>query len=280
MSGSLHVVATPIGNLGDITRRAVEVLGSVHAVACEDTRHTGRLLQHLGVRPEQLFRCDMHTERDASRRIIDLLGAGHDVALVSDAGTPGVSDPGAVVVQAVVAAGFDVVPIPGASAALAALVASGLPTDRFVVEGFLPRKGGDRRRRLGVVAGEERTTVVYESPRRLGATLVDLAEVCGPDRVASVSRELTKLHEETVRGSLQELAEHFSDEVRGEIVIVVGPASPPDPATDEDVDDFLARLAADGVDRRSAVAAAVERLGVRKRTAYDASLRLEWSPPT
>ena len=281
MSGRLHVVATPIGNLGDITRRAVEVLGSVDAVACEDTRHTGRLLQHLGVRPDQLFRCDMHTERAATGRIIELLASGKDVALVSDAGTPGVSDPGAVVVAAVVEAGFEVVPIPGASAALAALVASGLPTDRFVVEGFLPRKGGDRRRRLESIAADRRTTVVYESPRRVAATLADLADACGPDRAATVSRELTKLHEETVRGTLADLAEHFDDATKGEIVVVIGPAPEAPPASADDLDGFLEQMASDGLDRRAAIAAAVEQLGVRKRDAYDAALKLDWSsPPT
>lgn len=278
MSGQLHVVSTPIGNLGDITRRAVEVLTSVHAVACEDTRRTGRLLQHLGARPALLLRSDAHTERRTAARVIELLGQGLDVAVVSDAGTPGVSDPGTALVAAAVEAGFDVVPIPGASAALAALVASGLSTERFVVEGFLPRKGRERGERLRALAADDRTSVVYESPRRVTATLSDLAEVCGSDRRATVSRELTKLHEETRRGTLAELAESFTEDVRGEIVIVVGGAPPKSPASDDDVLALLERLAAEGVDRRTAVSTAVRELGVPKRVAYDAALTLTWTP--
>ncbi|NOX31926.1 MAG: 16S rRNA (cytidine(1402)-2'-O)-methyltransferase [Actinobacteria bacterium] len=276
MMGKLYVVATPIGNLGDITVRAVDVLSSVEAVACEDTRHSGRLLRHIGARPNQLIRSDAHTEQRASTRVIELLDAGHDVAVVSDAGTPGVSDPGTSLVAAVVEAGFEVVPLPGPSAALAALVASGLPTERFVVEGFLPRKGRARQEILSDLVAEPRTVVIYESPRRLGATLVEFAELFGDQRMASISRELTKLHEETFRGTFSELAAHFDGVVKGEIVIVIGPAPPPEPATVEVVTEHLEKLASAGSDRRSGVAATMATLSAPKRMVYEASLAVDW----
>ncbi len=276
MSGVLYVVSTPIGNLGDISRRAIEILSTVHAVACEDTRHSGRLLQHIGARPERLLRCDAHAERRAAGDVIDLLASGADVAVISDAGTPGVSDPGAALIQLVIEAGFEVIPIPGASAALAALVVSGLPTERFVVEGFLPRKGRERAARLAEIVAETRTVVIYESPKRLHATLVELDGLCAEDRRASVSRELTKLHEETARGTFADLADHFDDTVKGEIVVVIGPAAAPGPATIQDVALRLEAKAASGVDRRTAVAEVMAELAAPKRLVYDASLVIEW----
>jgi 16S rRNA (cytidine1402-2'-O)-methyltransferase len=211
--------------------------------------------------------------------VIEILAAGHDVAVVSDAGTPGVSDPGTLLVATVLEAGFDVVPLPGPSAALAALVASGLPTDRFVVEGFLPRKGRARREILDALVVEPRTVVIYESPRRLGSTRAEFAEVLGDDRTASVSRELTKLHEETVRGTFPDLASHFGEDVKGEVVIVIVPAPPPSPATLEEVTELLRKLASVGTDRRSAVATTMATLSAPKRMVYESSLGIEWADP-
>jgi 16S rRNA (cytidine1402-2'-O)-methyltransferase len=222
--GRLFVVATPIGNLGDITLRALEVLRDVPLIAAEDTRLTRRLLD----RHEIEARMVSYHARSGPRRLeelLDRLRGGEDVALVTDAGTPGVSDPGGELVAAWASEGGIVVPIPGPSAALAALVASGVAGPRWSFEGFLPRTGRDRRERLGRIAADERATLVYEAPGRVAATLRDLAAVCGSERPAAVCRELTKLHEEIVRGSIGELARAASDgelTLRGEFVIVLG----------------------------------------------------------
>ncbi len=269
MSGSLVLIATPIGNLGDLSPRAVEELAAASLVCCEDTRRTGRLLAHAGIRAERLRRVDEHTEADAAADVIRRIAAGERVALVSDAGTPGVSDPGQRLVAAVVGAGHEITVVPGPSAAISALVASGLRTDRFVFEGFLPRKGGARARRITSVAGEDRTVVIYESAKRVAATLGDLARACGGERRAVVARELTKLHEEFVRGSLSELVEWAASPTKGEIVIVVEGAPPAAEADDDTIVAALeARLAA-GQSRRDASAAVAADLGVGKRRAYE-----------
>ena len=220
-SGRLYVVATPIGNLGDVTLRALEVLTTVPLIAAEDTRHTRRLLGRHGIGT----RLVSHHARSSPARTGQLLAhlrGGDDLALVTDAGTPLVSDPGEELVAAWVARGGLAVPIPGPSAALAALVASGLPCARFAFEGFLPRRGKERRDRLAAIAQDERTTILFEAPGRAAATLADLAAACGVERPASLSRELTKLHEETWRGSLADLAARAATTPpRGEITIVV-----------------------------------------------------------
>lgn len=217
---SLTLVPTPIGNLDDITLRAQKVLAEVDGVVAEDTRVTGRLLQHLGIqRPLVPFHA--HNEHRMVEQLVARMTAGERFALVSDAGTPGISDPGFLLVRAAVQAGLSVECLPGATAFVPALVNSALPCDRFVFEGFLPVKKG-RRTRLDALRTEERTIVLYESPHRIPRTLRDLAEVFGPDRRASASREISKLHEETVRGTLAELAAHFDRvEPRGEFVLVV-----------------------------------------------------------
>jgi len=219
--GTLYVVATPIGNLGDVTLRALEVLRSVPLVVAEDTRLTRR----LWARHEITTRMEsFHAHSGPSRlaALLDHLAKGSDLALVTDAGTPLVSDPGEELVAAWAARGGLVVPIPGPSAALAALVASGLPCARFAFEGFLPRRGKERRDRLAAIAQDERTTILFEAPGRAAATLADLAAACGVERPASLSRELTKLHEETWRGSLADLAARAATTPpRGEITIVV-----------------------------------------------------------
>ena len=238
--GTLYVVATPIGNLGDLSPRAAEVLRSVSAVAAEDTRRTLKLYAHLGARPPRLLSLPLREGRQRLGPILDRLRAGEDLALVSDAGTPVVSDPGQALVEAAWEAGARVVPIPGPSAALAALSASGLPSDRFLVAGFLPRTGTARAQALAWLATVPATLVIFEAGNRAAATLRDLAAAL-EDRPAALARELTKLHEEIARGRLSELAARFAGEVRGEVTLVVGgggerlprPAAEPEPLEEE-----------------------------------------------
>ena len=276
-AGTLYVVATPIGNLGDLSPRAVEVLGGVELIACEDTRRTGKLLHLAGIPSPGLLRVDMHTEEARTARVLDVLTGGGDVALVSDAGTPAVSDPGRRLVAATAEAGHRVVPVPGPSAVLSALAASGLVADRFVFEGFLPRKGAERRRRLAALAAEPRTVVLFEAPTRVGATLGDLAAVCGGEREAVVARELTKLHETVHRGDLAGLREEFAEGARGEIVVVVAGAPPPGPVEDEELRRILGRRRDEGMDRKSAVARTVADSGAARNRVYELSLELDWS---
>ena len=221
---ALTLVPTPIGNLDDITLRAIKVLGEVNAVVAEDTRVSGRLLQHLGIsRP--LISFHANNEHRMVEQLVGRLQRGERFALVSDAGTPAVSDPGFLLVREALKAGVTVECLPGATAFVPALVNSGLPCDRFVFEGFLPVKKG-RQTRLGELKGEERTLIIYESPHRILRTLKDLGEAWGAERPASASRELSKMHEETVRGTLAELLAHFTaHEPRGEFVLVVGGAT-------------------------------------------------------
>ncbi len=274
-AGRLVLVSTPIGNLADLSPRATEALAGADAIACEDTRRTGRLLQHAGVTKRRLIVANEHTEVAAAEEIVRLLDGGATVAVVTDAGTPGVSDPGERIVAAALGAGHVVEAVPGPSAALAALVVSGLPTARFVVEGFLPRSGRARRQRLAELNGERRTTVLYEAPHRLLRTLTDLASVLGSERPVAIGRELTKRHEETWRGTLGQALERAERaEPRGEHVIVIAGAPAPAPATATDVTSALEQALAEGLDRKSAVAAVAAALGVPKRVVYDESLRL------
>ena len=218
---SLHVVSTPIGNLGDITHRAVEVLRAADVVLAEDTRRTGVLLRHYGVEA-RMVSAHEHNEASRAATVVEMLREGKEVALVTDAGTPLLSDPGARIVREVVAAGFEVVPVPGASALLAALVASGIDADRFTFYGFIARKGKNRSEVLEEIARLAHDAVLYESPTRTAELLRDLAAACGPTRRVAVARELTKLHEEFFRGTLKEAALRAEErEVRGEIVVVV-----------------------------------------------------------
>jgi 16S rRNA (cytidine1402-2'-O)-methyltransferase len=269
--GVLVLVGTPIGNLGDLSPRAVEALAAADAICCEDTRRTGRLLQHAGVeRKGALMMVNEHTEAREVDGVLARLARGERVAVVSDAGMPGISDPGERLVRAAVDAGHVVEVVPGPSAALAALVASGLPTGRFVFEGFLPRKGSGRTERLAAVAAERRTVVLYEAPHRLPRTLADLASVCGDDRPVAVARELTKLHEDVWRGTLGEAAAWAVERPpRGELVVVIdgAPGAPP-PDDDALVDALSVELAA-GSSARDAARAVAARLGVPRRHAYD-----------
>jgi 16S rRNA (cytidine1402-2'-O)-methyltransferase len=273
-AGSLVVVSTPIGNLGDISERAALALRVADLIACEDTRRTGKLLSHLGISGVKLLRLDKHRERAGVAAVVDVLAGRGRVALVSDAGTPAVSDPGERLVAAVVEAGHEVRAVPGPSAALAALVVSGLPTDRFTVEGFLPRRGRARTERLDVIAVDTRTTVVFESPHRSASTLSELAVRCDPERRVALCRELTKLHEEVWRGSLAEACEQELD-ARGELVIVIEGADPTVGAPDEiDVESAVRDALDRGLSRRDAVAEVAAGLGVPKNDVYDVALRL------
>lgn len=274
MSGVLTLVATPIGNLGDLSPRASEALTSADLVCCEDTRRTGSLLKHAGVRAAELKRVDEHTEFDAIPVVLDRLAAGERVVLVSDAGTPGVSDPGERLVAAAVAAGHEVTTVPGPVAAIAALVASGLPTGRFVFEGFLARRGRLRDDQVEAIAAERRTVILYESPKRVAATLALLAEHCGADRRAVVARELTKLHEELRRGTLAELAEWAGDGVKGEVVVVIDGAPGPGELDDAQIVDRLSAALSEGVSRREAIDTVVAETGAKKRRVYDLALEL------
>jgi 16S rRNA (cytidine1402-2'-O)-methyltransferase len=224
--GTLHVVATPIGNLNDLSPRAAEVLRRVPVVVAEDTRRTRILLVHAGARPASLLSLPAFDERGRVAGIVGRLAAGEDVALVTDAGTPGVSDPGARLVDAAWRAGARVVPVPGPSAPLAALSASGFPADRFLFAGFLPRKGGAREAALRSLSAVRATLVLFEAGNRAAGTLRDLREVLG-DRHAVLARELTKMHEEILRGRLSELEARLGGEVRGEVTLVLAEASDP-----------------------------------------------------
>ncbi len=263
---SLVLVATPIGNLGDLSPRAVEALKKASLICCEDTRRTGRLLQHAGVTGYRLAVCNEHTEAERVREVVDVLAVGGDVAVVTDAGTPGISDPGERLVRAVLDAGYEVSTVPGPTALVAALVTSGLPTGRFVFEGFLPRAGRPRRDRLAELATEQRTIVVYESPHRVARTLVDLTEAFGSDRNISVARELTKLHETIVRAPLAEID---VGEPRGEYVLVIaGAADQSRPPDDDEIRTAIREERRSGASTRDAAATVAQRLGVPKRLAY------------
>jgi 16S rRNA (cytidine1402-2'-O)-methyltransferase len=272
VSTTLFLVATPIGNLGDITIRASELLATVEVVACEDTRRTGRLLQHLGARPRRLILANEHNEAKAAAQIIAELDGGVDVALVSDAGLPGVSDPGERVVAAVIEAGHRVSVLPGASAPAAALVVSGLSSARYVMEGFLPRKGSERTMAIAALVTEQRTTLIFESPRRLGASLADLAAACGPERRAVVVRELTKLHEEIARGTLGELVERFATPPKGEIVVVLEGARPGE-VDDATIVGRLVEVLSHGVTKRDAVDQIAAELAVPRNRVYELSIK-------
>ena len=221
MSGKLYIVPTPIGNLSDMTPRAVEVVSNASLILAEDTRTSATIMKHFGINTPMISH-HKYNEHSAVGQIIDRLKAGEVIALVSDAGTPGVSDPGFMISRECRREGIDVETLPGATAFVPALVSSGLPCDRFVFEGFLPPKKG-RSTRISALADDQRTFIIYESPLRLVKTLEQLAQACGADRPASVSREISKLHETTVRATLGELTEFFKmNQPRGEIVIVVG----------------------------------------------------------
>jgi 16S rRNA (cytidine1402-2'-O)-methyltransferase len=267
--GTFYVVATPLGHLGDLSARVTGVLQSVPLVAAEDTRRTRALLSHLDAHPRLLA----YHAHDTHRRgaILTALKEGKDVALVTDAGTPGVSDPGVELVEQVRQAGFQVVPLPGPSAVAAALSAAGLPADRYVFYGFLPRKGSERSRLLGRAGKEEWTMVFFESPERIGALLEDLATWCGPDRRAVIAREMTKLHEEFRPGSLGKLATTFArgESVKGEVTLVVeGRGEVQERADPGEIEAAAAKLLGAGLERREVSRLLMELFGASRNQAY------------
>jgi 16S rRNA (cytidine1402-2'-O)-methyltransferase len=270
MTATLYVVATPLGNLGDLSPRAAELLRRVPVVAAEDTRRTRGLLTHLGASP-RLLSFHAHSGEHRLDTVLDILLDGRDVALVSDAGTPGVSDPGADLVAAARAGGIAVVPIPGPSAVATALSAAGLPADRYLFLGFAPREGGERTRLLARAAAEEWSVVLFEAPNRLGTLLQDLARVAGPERQVTVGRELTKLHEEFRSGTLAELADYYSEhDPRGEITVVLAGTGTPAPEEDrtEEAAEHAVELLAEGLSRREVARRLTESHGLSRNDAY------------
>lgn len=273
MTGELVLVATPIGNLGDISPRAREALATADIIACEDSRHSGRLVKHLGIDSPKYLVVNEHTEHDAARAVVDALASGKRVALITDAGTPAISDPGATVVRAVIAAGLNVTSTPGPAAFVTALILSGLPATRFVFEGFLPRSGNDRTERLTALAAEERTVIFYEAPHRIVRTLGDLVETFGLDRRIAVARELTKMHEEIVRGSVADVVAHFSaNEPIGEFVVVVDGAPPRVAASEVDITAAVHAALQSGMTVRDAADTVAVALGIARREAYRIAL--------
>jgi len=277
-AGTVVLVATPIGNLGDLSPRAVDELRRADVVCCEDTRRSGRLLQHAGVRANELCLVNDHTEQAMIPKLLARLDAGERIALVTDAGTPGISDPGERLVAAAADAGHAVLVVPGPSAAIAALVVSGLPTARFVFEGFLPRKGSARDQRLRELAGERRTVVCYEAPHRLARTLTDLAAVFGATRRVAIARELTKLHEEVWRGTLADACRWAATEPRGEIVLVIdGAPDAPAPSDDALLDALRVHLARGETVKDAAIDVAAT-FGVSRRVVYELAHTLPRAP--
>lgn len=271
----LVLVGTPIGNMDDLTPRAREALAAADVICCEDTRRTGRLLQHAGIARRPMVVVNMHTEADEVPRVLGLLAQEKRVAVVSDSGLPGVSDPGERLVRAAIDAGHQVQVVPGPSAALTALLASGLPAGRFVFEGFLPKRGAARTDRLAAVAAEPRTIVLYEAPHRLQRTLTDLAARCGDDRQVVVARELTKLHESIWRGDLAGAVRWAAtQQPPGEMVLVLAGAPPPPPVTDDALRSALRMAFDDGASVRDAAAQVATELHVPRRRAYELALSI------
>ena len=275
MSGRLVLVGTPIGNLGDLSPRALEALGQAAVVACEDTRRTGRLLSHFGIASPTYIVVNEHTEGDAAERVIGHVQRGDVVVVVSDAGMPGVSDPGEFLVSRAIAAGVTVEVVPGPSAVLNALVASGLTTSRFVFEGFLPRKGSVRALRLRELSQEHRTVILFEAPHRLQKTLNDLADGCGGERRIVLARELTKLHEEiwrgTVSGAIQRCAEI---DPRGEYVLVLDGAPPAAEPTEVEIREAVELALGRGLSKKDAAAEVAELFAVARNRVYEIAIAL------
>ena len=277
--GILLLVATPIGNLGDLSPRAIEALQGCALICCEDTRRTGGLLSHFGIQGVRMAITNEHTETARIDEVLNLLAAGQTVAVVTDAGMPGISDPGERLVRAAIEHHHIVSAVPGPSAEVMALVISGLPSHRYVFEGFLPRSGPERAVRLREATGEHRTVVLYEAPHRLARTVTDLLSVCGPERRIVLARELTKLHEEVWRGTLGEAVAHVAErEPQGEYVIVLDAGELPPGATDDDIRTALVTLLSGGASRKSAVASVAQLLDVPKNRVYDIALSIPTQP--
>jgi len=274
MAGTLYIVPTPIGNLDDITLRALRVLKEVELIAAEDTRHTQHLLSHFGIKTA-LTSYHEHNERDKARMLVERLKSGASIALVSDAGTPAVSDPGYRIVVEAIRAGIKVLPLPGAAALTTALCASGLPTDRFLFEGFLPAKSRERKGKLQSLRAETATLVFYEAPHRLLDTLGDLLKILG-DREIAVARELTKVHEEFVRGNLSEVISALADrDIKGEIVLIVQGATGEAQVCEADLQAVIRQLVGDGMGVKEIAELLGERYGLAKKEVYRLALDLK-----
>jgi len=268
MAGTLYLVATPIGNLSDISKRSVDILESVAVILCEDTRHSGKLLSHLGIKKKLLSLHD-HNEEERIPSIISLLQEGKDIALISDAGTPGISDPGYKLVRQVVDSALAVSPIPGPAAFVSALVASGLATDSFFFGGFLPSKKSERLNRLEELKSIPGTLVFYETPHRIEAAISDCLQIFG-NRSAVIARELTKLHEEFLRGSLSEISDALKTrELKGEMVLMIDRQGDEEPIEKTlSVSEIVKALEEEGHDSKSALKLAAKKLGISKSEAY------------
>ncbi|MDX6305099.1 MAG: rRNA (cytidine1402-2-O)-methyltransferase [Blastocatellia bacterium] len=273
MAGTLFIVATPIGNLEDVTQRALRVLAEVDLIACEDTRRTRVLLNHFSIKTKTISYHE-HNERERTEQICKLLVSGKDVALVSDAGTPLINDPGFRLTNAAIELNLPVVPIPGPTALVSALVASGLPSDQFLFAGFLPARANARRARLEELRAMPATLVFYEAPHRIAATLADALAVLG-NRPAAVARELTKIHEEIARGSLHELIQRFGKPARGEMVLLISGAGIEESATTEEAApawrrliERVSELESEGLDAKAALKKAARELGIKRAEAY------------
>jgi 16S rRNA (cytidine1402-2'-O)-methyltransferase len=274
MTGTLYIVATPIGNLEDITQRALRVLGEVDVIACEDTRHTRVLLNHFGIKTKTISYHE-HNEQERAEQICKILLSGQTVALVSDAGTPLINDPGFRVISAAIELNLPVVPVPGPAAFLSALIASGLPTDQFFFAGFLPARANSRRAKLEELRALPATLIFYEAPHRIAAALKDALDVFGP-RSAVIARELTKMHEEIARGSLSELAQQFGQGLaRGEIVLLISgaglnglPAGGTNESAPRKLIERVGELEGEGLDAKAALKKAARELGMKRAEAY------------
>lgn len=277
--GTLYVVGTPIGNLEDMTFRAIKILQSVDVIAAEDTRHTGKLLQHFQIKTPQLSYHE-HNRNDRLPELLSRLSDGKAIALVTDAGMPGISDPGYELVKACIEAGIEVVPIPGATAGITALSASGLPTDRFVFEGFLPASGRERQQRLESLQVESRTLIFYESPHRLRETLQDLAQYLAGNRNIVLARELTKLHEEFWRGSIEDAITHYNEhEPKGEFTLIVAGAQVEQPVLSEEaLKAELEQIMAQGVSRSQASRQLAQLTKLPRRQLYQLALAIPTPP--
>ncbi|HEX4862855.1 MAG TPA: 16S rRNA (cytidine(1402)-2'-O)-methyltransferase [Acidimicrobiales bacterium] len=272
-AGRIVLVGTPIGNLGDLSPRAVNALREADAIFCEDTRRTRKLLSASSLTAPKLYSLHQHNERAASAHALSMAVSGACVAVVSDAGMPGISDPGSLLVRLAADEKVAVEIVPGPSAFVVGLVASGLPAERFCFEGFLPRHGRERRERLSHIAVEARTVVLYEAPHRARQTLADLAAACGDDREAAVTRELTKVHETVWRGTLGEAVSWSEEsEPKGEWVIIVAGAPPAEDATDDEIVAALKRSLGAGATRRAAVDEVASTLRVSRRRVYELAL--------
>jgi 16S rRNA (cytidine1402-2'-O)-methyltransferase len=277
MSATLYIVGTPLGNLEDMTYRAVRILQTVDLIAAEDTRHTGKLLQHFQVKTPQISYHD-HNRQTRTAELIDRLQQGTSIALVTDAGMPGISDPGYELVRACTEVGIPIVPIPGATAAMTALSASGLRSDRFAFEGFLPAKETDRREHLERLITDERSLIFYEAPHRIQKTLQDMATVLGNDRQIVLARELTKLHEEFWRGTVKAAIAHYNTrEPKGEFTLIVSGAEPSKvPLTEEVLKAELLSLMQQGISRSQASRQLSQQTALPRRQLYQLALQIEY----